>query len=158
MNASREHPENSSDNELPFEAVEAPETGPDTVRNPVGSELMTAQDYIALRKAGTPNVEPLNYECLNNFYSYFSPPGNMTSDIYRATPCRQRFAIAYPELTAELEELVWSGVTTTPSEHPEGKLDSRFVTAYELMAQLVDRDDPSVLRSDGSVDEFYLIH
>jgi hypothetical protein len=136
--------------QLSPEIVAALEQGPGMVQIPVVDELVTAEEFIA------EHLQTEGFESLGNFSGYFLPVESYSGAIYRGMACRQRFAILYPELTAELEGLAAAGVSTTwPG--PEGIVDKRFAHAYTLMSGLVDRNDAAVVTSDGQVDSLLLV-
>lgn len=128
-------------NWLSAEQIIALEAGPGRVTNPAGPFLAPASEI----------------KHLNNFFMYFdTSPDSFIAGMYRELPYRQRFGIAYPELTAELEAHVASGYNpvgdTLFMETSTGRL---FAAAYDLMRDQVDMSDPGMV-VDGEVNRYLL--
>ena len=120
---------------LSDEQLDALDKGPGRVVTPVELERFT---------------DPLD---LNNFALYFSDEGSIAGVIYQRIRCNRRFAIVYPDLTEFLRAnflvLRDSGVSSADKAQV-------LLRAYDLMAGLVDRDDPGVVGADGRINGRYL--
>ncbi len=117
------------------------EAGPGRVTNPAGPFLASTSEM----------------KHLNNFFMYFDTnTDSFISNMYRQLPYRQRFAIIYPELTAELEAHVAGGYNPVgDTSFMETSLGRLFADAYDLMRDQVDMADPGVLL-DGEVNRYLL--
>lgn len=137
-------PEGIPPSSLTPEQLAALEAGPGLVTDPVADELLPAAEVLKMR-------DYLTYKTLGNFSGYFTAPESMYGYLIRQRPCRQRFAIIYPELTAKLELFVAMGANTA-----SGRSTDDFIEAYDLMRTLVDRGDPHVLDDQLQVDAEFL--
>jgi hypothetical protein len=136
---------------LTAEEAAALEAGPGLVTERVAIELIAAEDYLREGMNG--------YHDLGNFSGHFIAPDSMIAAIYHERACRQRFASLFPDLTAELEQLNAEGeVTNAPtSGRTLWRPHAAYLQAYDLMSVLVDRNDPAVVRPNGTVDSLYLV-
>jgi hypothetical protein len=90
---------------------------------------------------------------LNNFALYFAAEGSIAGVIYQRIRCNRRFAIIYPDFATKLRAnylVLRDSRVTSPQK------ERILMHAYELMAGLVDRDDPGVVDSLGRVCGRYL--
>ena len=120
---------------------------------------LTAEQLAALHDGPGPVRTPVELERfsdaadLNNFALYFSDDQSIAGVIYRRIRCNRRFAIVYPEfaeaLRARYDVLRDSRVTSEVKQRI-------LLHSYELMAALVDRDDPGVVDESGAVNRRYL--
>lgn len=117
------------------EQLSALDDGPGRVRTPVELERFSEASQ------------------LNNFALYFADENSIAGVIYQRIRCNRRFAIVYPAFAASLKAnyllLRDSRVTSEEKERV-------LLHAYELMAGLVDRDDPGVTDARGFVNRRYL--
>lgn len=111
------------------EQLQALEEGPGIVKVPAQMEEIDENTWLGV-----------------NFEAYFNAsPESFGSSIRRQQPVFQRFQILYPELSSALDR-------------PDSRLDhsqEELRQAYRIMAQLVDQNDPYVMK-DGKVNPKYL--
>lgn len=90
---------------------------------------------------------------LNNFALYFAAEGSIAGVIYQRIRCNRRFAIVYPTFTAALRA---NYLMLRDSQVASPEKERVLLHAYELMAGLVDRDDPGVIDATGGIYRRYL--
>jgi hypothetical protein len=90
---------------------------------------------------------------LNNFALYFSSESSIAGVIYQRIRCNRRFAIVYPAFADALRA---NYVVLRDSRVVSAEKERVLLHAYELMAALVDRDDPGVTDDDGNINHRYL--
>lgn len=120
---------------------------------------LTPEQLSALDKGPGRVLTPIELERfadasqLNNFALYFAAEGSIAGVIYQRIRCNRRFAIVYPEFTAALRAnylVLRDSQVTSPDK------ERVLLHAYELMKDLVDRDDPGVVDSAGHIYRRYL--
>ena len=124
-----------------------------------GREHLTPEQLAAIDK-GPGRVKTLvelerfeDASLLNNFALYFAAEGSAAGLIYHRIRCNRRFAIVYPEFTAALRSN-FQPLRDSSVRNPDK--ERVLLHAYELMAGMVDRDDPGVVSADGEVNRRYL--
>ena len=90
---------------------------------------------------------------LNNFALYFADEQSIAGVIYQRIRCNRRFAIVYPEFATALRA---NYLVLRDSRVCSADKERVLLHAYELMAGLVDRDDPGVTDERGFVNRRYL--
>ena len=90
---------------------------------------------------------------LNNFALYFADENSIAGVIYQRIRCNRRFAIVYPDFATALRA---NYLVLRDSRVNSPDKERVLLHAYELMAGLVDRDDPGVTDDRGFVNRRYL--
>jgi hypothetical protein len=125
----------------------------------ISAPTLSSEQLAAVEQGPGPVHTPVELERfsesaqLNNFALYFADENSIAGVIYQRIRCNRRFAIVYPKFAEALR----ANYAVLRDSRVTGDVKERILMhAYELMAALVDHDDPGVVDERGFVNRRYL--